>query len=61
METRSKLRMMKAKYKDLRNDYELLRQNIKSNVEEKKQMRNDIAILTREYQRLKAAEEKQLE
>jgi chromosome segregation ATPase len=56
-EVKSKLRMMKTKYKDLRNDYELLRQNIKANVEEKKVMRNDIAALTKEYQELKAKEE----
>ena len=57
IETKSKLRMMKTKYKDLRNDYELLSQNIKANVIEKKAMRKDIEDLTKKYQELRAKEE----
>lgn len=56
-EVKSKLRMMKVRYKDLLNDYELLKQNMKANVEEKKVMRNDINELTKKYRELRAKEE----
>ena len=52
-EVRSRLRAKKVAYQDLRNDYDLLVQNVKANVEQKKAMRNEIAELTKEFQALK--------
>lgn len=52
-EVKSKLRSKRVAYKDLLNDYELLRQNIKANVEAKKIMRKEMAELTKEYRELK--------
>jgi len=48
IEIKSKIRMKKARYKDLLNDYELLKQNVKANIEEKKVMRNEINELKKE-------------
>jgi len=53
-EVRSQLRMKKQEYQTLRDDYEILRQNIKDNVDSKKVMRKEIEILTKEFQSLKA-------
>lgn len=52
-EVRSKLRAKKVAYQDLRNDYDLLIQNVKANVALKKEMRKEMAELTKEFQRLK--------
>jgi predicted nuclease with TOPRIM domain len=52
-DVRSKLRLKRQEYQDLRNDYELLRQNIHANVEAKKVMRKELDILTKEYRTLK--------
>jgi hypothetical protein len=56
-EVRSKLRSKKAAYRDLRNDYDLLIQNVKANVAAKKIMRDEMAVLTKEFQRLKKENE----
>jgi len=60
-ETKSKLRMMKTKYRDLLNDYELLKQNTKANITEKKELRNEISALTKVYKELRIKEEKHAE
>jgi predicted nuclease with TOPRIM domain len=51
--TRSKLRQLKHDYKSLRDDYEILKQNMQANVREKKTLRNEIDKLTKEYRALK--------
>lgn len=56
-EVRSKLRNKKVAYQDLRNDYDLLVQNVKANVVLKKEMRKEIMVLTKEFQRLKKENE----
>lgn len=53
-EVRSKLRMKRQEYQTLRDDYELLRQNIVANVDAKKAMRIEITELTKKFQELKA-------
>lgn len=53
IEVKSKLRSKRAAYKDLLNDYELLRQNTKANVEAKRIMRKEMSELIKEYRELK--------
>lgn len=52
-ELRSILRQKRQQYQSLRDDYEIIKQNIKANVENKKELRNEIIILNKEYQELK--------
>jgi hypothetical protein len=47
------LRMKKAEYNSIRVDYELLRQNTVANVAAKKKLREEISVLTKEYQESK--------
>lgn len=56
-EVRGRLRQKKTEYKDLRNDYDLLIQNVKANVATKKTMRYEILALTKQYQELKLEDE----
>lgn len=50
---KDKLRTKRAEYKSLRDDYELLRQNIAGNVRDKKALRTEIAIIYAEYKAAK--------
>jgi hypothetical protein len=47
-------RTLKQEYQKLRDDYEIIKQNIASNLEAKKAMRAKMAILDKEYKELKA-------
>jgi len=50
---KSVLRLKKSEYQSLRDDYEILKQNMKANVDAKKAMRKEIEALTKEYHALK--------
>lgn len=51
-ELEHQLRVKRQEYKDLRNDYEILKQNIQENVKNKATLRKAIAILYKEYKGL---------
>jgi predicted nuclease with TOPRIM domain len=49
---KSQLRQKKQEYQNLRNDYEIAMQNMRANVAAKKELRNEIATLQKEYSEL---------
>lgn len=54
-ELHSKLRRLRQEYQGLRDDYEIIKQNFKANVDAKKALRIEIDTLTKEYRALKNA------
>ena len=52
-EVRNKLRQKKTEYQSLRDDYEILRQNINANVSAKKALRKEISDLTKIFRELR--------
>jgi hypothetical protein len=52
-EVRSLLRNKKQQYQSLRDDYEIIKQNFKANVDAKKELREEIKVLTKEFGELK--------
>ena len=52
-ELHGKLRRLRQEYQGLRDDYEIIKQNFKSNVDAKKAMRKEIDTLMKEYRELK--------
>jgi uncharacterized coiled-coil DUF342 family protein len=54
-ELHSKLRRLRQEYQGLRDDYEIIKQNFKANVDAKKAMRTEIDTLQKEYKELKGA------
>lgn len=52
-ELKSRLRLKRQEYQSLRDDYEIIKQNLKTNLDSKKAMRKEIAELTKEYRALK--------
>jgi hypothetical protein len=52
-ELKGKLRTKRQEYQDLRNDYEIIMQNYKSNLEAKRIMRGEITALYKEFRELK--------
>jgi len=58
-ELKSKLRIKKQEYQDLRNEYEIIMQNYKANLDTKREMRKEIKKLYDEFRGLKNGKEKQ--
>lgn len=52
-ELKGKLRTKRQEYQDLRNDYEIIMQNYKNNLESKKALRAEIKVLYAEFRELK--------
>ena len=52
-ELKNQLRQKRQEYQNLRNDYEIIKQNVKGNVDAKKELRTEIAVLYKEYSELK--------
>lgn len=60
-ELHSKLRRLRQEYQGLRDDYEIIKQNFKANVDAKKALRIEIDTLTKEYRALKNAKKESIE
>lgn len=54
-ELHNKLRQLRQEYQGLRDDYEIIKQNFKANVDAKKALRKEIDTLHKEYRELKLA------
>lgn len=52
-ELKTQLRLKRQEYKDLRNDYEIIKENLKANVDAKKALRKEIDTLYKEYSTLR--------
>jgi uncharacterized coiled-coil DUF342 family protein len=52
-ELHGKIRRLRQEYQGLRDDYEIIKQNFKANVDAKKVMRIEIDKLQKEYKELK--------
>ena len=49
------LRIKRQEYKDLRNDYEIIKENLKANVDAKKELRKEIDKLYAAFKELRDA------
>lgn len=52
---KTELRLKRQEYKNLRNDYEIIKENFKANVDAKKALRKEIDVLYEEFKGLKNA------
>lgn len=60
-ELKIQLRLKRQEYNNLRNDYEIIKENLKANVDAKKALRKEIDTLYKEYSGLRDKNESKIQ